>query len=208
MLYYLSFGLVMGMTAGLSPGPLLTLVITETLQHGIKAGVKIALAPILSDAPIVIVMLLFVGQLSDINAIVGTLSLVGGCYVLYIAYHSAGTKGPASQNSTRTSSSISKGVLANLLSPHPYVFWLTVGAPVVVKSVDISNIAPLVFIIGFYFPLVGSKVLLANLVGKYSSLLSGESYKNIMRCLALLLGMFGFILLFDGLELLGVYGGF
>jgi len=40
MAYYLSFGLVMGMTAGLSSGTLLILVISETLQHGIKAGVK------------------------------------------------------------------------------------------------------------------------------------------------------------------------
>lgn len=196
----------MGMTAGLSPGPLLTLVITETLQHGIKAGVKIALAPILSDAPIVIVMIIFVGQLSDISTITGTLSLVGGCYILYMAYDSGKSKEPSSQGSAKAS--ISKGVLANLLSPHPYVFWLTVGAPTVIKSIDVSSVAPLIFICGFYFPLVGSKVLLAKLVGQYGSLLNGESYKKIMRSLALLLGIFGVVLLVDGLKMLGVYGGF
>lgn len=33
MEYFLSFGLVMGLAAGLSPGPLLTLVIAQSLQH-------------------------------------------------------------------------------------------------------------------------------------------------------------------------------
>ena len=73
MEYFLSFGLVMGLASGLSPGPLLTLVITESLQHGVKAGIKVALAPIISDAPIIIVMLLVVDQLSGFNAMCFTL---------------------------------------------------------------------------------------------------------------------------------------
>jgi threonine/homoserine/homoserine lactone efflux protein len=36
---------VFGLSAGLSPGPLLTLVIAETLKRGIAAGIRIAVAP-------------------------------------------------------------------------------------------------------------------------------------------------------------------
>jgi len=45
---------VLGVSAGFAPGPLLTLVISETLQHDIKSGVKVALAPIITDLPIII----------------------------------------------------------------------------------------------------------------------------------------------------------
>ena len=34
-------GLVVGLSAGASPGPLLSLVISETLNHGTRAGTKV-----------------------------------------------------------------------------------------------------------------------------------------------------------------------
>lgn len=202
--YYLSFGLVMGLTAGLAPGPLLTLVISETLQYGMGAGVKVALAPIITDAPIVIVILWAVNRASNFDGIVGVLSLAGSGYVLYMAYDSARSKEATAHDTGAETKSLAKGVLANVLSPHPYLFWLAVGAPTLIKSASVHSIAPALFIAGFYLPLVGSKVLLAVLVGKYRGVLSGKSYRNTMRALALLLGVFAVLLFVDGLKLLGL----
>ncbi|MCD6225405.1 MAG: hypothetical protein J7K32_07820 [Deltaproteobacteria bacterium] len=53
MLTFLTAGTILGLSAGLIPGPLLTLVISETLRHNIKAGIKIAVAPLLTDLPII-----------------------------------------------------------------------------------------------------------------------------------------------------------
>ena len=53
MLQILAMGTFLGLAAGFAPGPLLTLVISETLQHDIKSGVKVALAPIITDLPII-----------------------------------------------------------------------------------------------------------------------------------------------------------
>ena len=52
-------GMLLGLSAGLSPGPMLTLVVSQTLRHGIQEGVKVAFAPLLTDTPIVIACLLF-----------------------------------------------------------------------------------------------------------------------------------------------------
>lgn len=52
MIDFLTIGAALGLSAGLAPGPLLTLVISETLQHGVKSGVKVALAPVITDLPI------------------------------------------------------------------------------------------------------------------------------------------------------------
>lgn len=38
MAAYLVSGIVFGLSSGLAPGPLLTLVLTETLRHGKKGG--------------------------------------------------------------------------------------------------------------------------------------------------------------------------
>jgi len=43
-LAYLLPGLALGLSAGISPGPLLTLVMTQTLKHGKGEGVKVSLA--------------------------------------------------------------------------------------------------------------------------------------------------------------------
>jgi hypothetical protein len=53
MTHFLGIGIIFGLSAGLAPGPLLMLVISDTLRHGIKAGVKVALAPVITDLPII-----------------------------------------------------------------------------------------------------------------------------------------------------------
>ncbi len=42
---YLIQGIVLGFVAGISPGPMLDLVINQTLHHGWRAGNLVALAP-------------------------------------------------------------------------------------------------------------------------------------------------------------------
>ena len=43
-LTYITTGFILGLS-GLIPGPLLTLVISETLKHGVKEGIKVAASP-------------------------------------------------------------------------------------------------------------------------------------------------------------------
>ena len=205
MFYYLTFGLVLGLTAGLSPGPLLTLVISETLQHGISAGIKVALAPVITDTPIVIIMLVLATHLSDIVTILGIISLIGACYILFIAFESMRIKsGQENGSKSVKQKSITKGVITNALSPHPYLFWLSIGSPTIAKSMNIGIIAPVLFICGFYLSLIGAKIMLAVLVGKSRNLMSGVFYRYTMKFLALTLIIFSIILFSDGLTLLGI----
>jgi len=41
---FLSAGFLLGLSGGLAPGPLLTLVASETLRHGVRVGIGAALA--------------------------------------------------------------------------------------------------------------------------------------------------------------------
>lgn len=205
MIYYLSFGLALGLAAGFSPGPLLTLVITETLTHGFSSGVRVALAPLITDFPIIIVTLLAANQLSGMDNLLGIISLTGSCYVLYMAYESAKQKDQSSSRADAKPRSLRRGVLANALSPHPYLFWLSVGAPTVATAASTSAVAPALFIGGFYVVLIGSKVVLAMLAGKSRLLLEGPAYAYAMRFLALVLAVFSALLFVDGLTLLGLY---
>ena len=74
----LSKGTVLGLAAGFSPGPLTLLVISETLRHGLRAGMKVSLAPILTDLPIIALAALLLDRLSSHPAALGGIALLGG----------------------------------------------------------------------------------------------------------------------------------
>lgn len=204
MINFLTIGTILGLSAGFAPGPLLTLVISETLQHDIQSGVKVALAPIITDLPIIILTLFILAKLSNFHSMLGIISLIGGCFILFMGYESIRTKGIALNFQETKPRSLTKGILANALNPHPYLFWFSVGAPTMIKATRQNIIAPLAFIASFYALLVGSKILLAILVGKSKSFLVGNVYIYTMRFLGLVLCVLAFALFRDGLKLLGI----
>jgi len=204
MINFLTIGSILGLSAGFAPGPLLTLVISETLQHDIKSGVKVALAPIITDLPIIILTLFILAKLSNFHNILGIISLTGGFVILFMGYESIRTKGVELNLKETKPKSLTKGILVNALSPHPYLFWLSVGAPTITKALSQSIIAALAFICSFYALLVGSKIVLAILVGKSKSFLVGNVYIYTMRFLGLALCVLAFVLFRDGLKLLGI----
>jgi hypothetical protein len=57
MITALASGAFLGLSCGLAPGPLLALLLAQTLRHGPREGCKIALTPLVTTAPIIVVAL-------------------------------------------------------------------------------------------------------------------------------------------------------
>jgi len=204
MTEFFSIGIILGLSAGFAPGPLLTLVISETLEHDIRSGVKVALSPVFTDLPIIILTLVVLSKLSDFQNILGIISLIGGCVILFMGYESMNPVSPESEFTETKPHSLAKGILANALSPHPYLFWFSVGGPIMSRAVNLNGMAPFAFIGSFYVMLVGSKIILAMLVGRSKTFLSGTLYIYTMRFLGLVLCILALLLFRDGLKLLGI----
>jgi threonine/homoserine/homoserine lactone efflux protein len=203
MIGFLTTGAILGLSAGIAPGPLLALVISETLRHGMKAGVKVALAPIISDLPIVALTLYILAKLSAFNIILGTISFLGGFVLLYMGYEGLVTKGVNLSFKDLKPESLKKGIIVNVLNPHPYLFWISIGGPTTMKAWDQSAFAAMAFVGSFYGLLVGSKIVLAVVVGRYRSFLTGRFYIYTMRILGLILLAFALVLFRDGMNLVG-----
>ena len=203
MIAYLSAGMVFGLSAGFSPGPLLMLVISQTLRHGSREGVKVALAPLVTDLPIIVACTFVLTRIAVFQGVLGLVSLAGGAFVAYLAYQSFRTTGPGTSVQEGVPQSLGKGVLVNVLSPHPYIFWLTVGAPFILKAWGTGAMGAAAFIASFYICLVGAKVAVAALAATSRQLLEGRTYGYLMRILGLLLLVFAFLLVRDGVVLLG-----
>ncbi|MBW2437888.1 MAG: LysE family translocator [Desulfobacterales bacterium] len=203
MLEFLSAGILLGLAAGFAPGPLLVLVISETLRHGIKAGLKVSIAPLITDVPIILVSLLILDKLAQFKSILGCISIIGGLFILYLGYESLKTKGVELNLSSVKTSSFKKGVITNALNPHPYVFYMTVGAPIIYRSISQHFLFTVSFVGSFLLLLVGSKVILAMVVERSRTFLKGRLYIWVMRILGVLLIIFSIVLFRDGLELFG-----
>jgi len=204
MINYLTFGIVLGLSAGLAPGPLMTLVISETLQHNIKSGLKVAIAPIITDFPIIFLTLLILGKLSHFHQVLGGVSIVGGMLVFLMGIDNLKTRGIEINFQAVKAKSLSKGILVNLLNPAPYLFWISVGAPAITKAAAISYPTAISFLLSFYVLLVGSKMSVGILVGKSKSFLTGNIYIYTMKILGISLLVMALFLIYDGLKLLNI----
>ena len=86
----LLLGAALGLGAGLSPGPLTTLVIATTLRDGLRGGLQIALAPLLTDVPIIALCIAMLWLLADVAMLSRVIGGLGGCYLLWLAWHRRG----------------------------------------------------------------------------------------------------------------------
>jgi len=202
-LSFLLTGILFGLVAGISPGPLLTLVISETLRHNRKEGILVAIAPLLTDLPIVLVSVLILAKLSNSNLILGTISLSGALFIGYLAYESISVKGIELNLQKINPQSFRKGVIANFLNPHPYLFWIAVGAPMVLKAYKVNTLSACLFILGFYLLLVGSKIIVALVVDKSRDFMKSNIYIYSIRLLGFILLIFAIVFIRDGLKLFG-----
>jgi threonine/homoserine/homoserine lactone efflux protein len=200
----ISTGALLGLAAGLTPGPLTLLVISSTLRYSAREGCKAALAPLFTDVPIIIMGLYLVGQAARFDVLLAMISLAGAVFVFHLAVDNLRFKGLEIAETASQVRSIRKGVLVNFLSPHPYLFWLTVGVPQILKFSSESWTGGAAFGVSFLFCLVGTKIPMAILSGKARSFISGRPYVYIMRVLGALLLGFAILLLKDGLSLLGI----
>jgi len=133
----------------------------------------------------------------------GMISLVGGTMVLLMGIQGMKTQGVKLDIGKTRTRSLAKGILVNILSPHPYLFWLGIGAPTMAKAQEQNIFAVIAFVASFYFLLIGSKVILAILVGKSKKILTGRVYIYCMKFLGLALCVLAVFLFKDGLHLLG-----
>ncbi len=199
---FLFLGIILGFTAGISPGPLMAMTISETLQHGSRAGVKVAISPLLTDILIVSCILLFLLRFESHDLVIALISFSGAFYLMYLGASSLKTSYIDIDITKERENSFKRGILANFLSPHPYLFWITIGGPILFQALDVDIWSTVLFVAGFYSLLVGSKIMIAIVVGRSRSFLKSNHYLNTIRALGLIYLAFAFFFIKQGVELL------
>ena len=182
-MHYLILGFTLGLSAGITPGPLLTLVIAASLRRGLSGGLRVALVPFITDTPIVVLSLFLLHQLPPwaLTAV----AVAGGLLVIYLGVNTLraarrvqfldqmGELGAGGGE-------LWQGALVNVLNPHPYLFWATVGGPTLLAGWQQSAMNAVLFLLSFYALLVGSQAVVAWLVARQRRALTPAGYRRVL----------------------------
>lgn len=154
----------LGLFAGVSPGPLMALVLTASLERGFRAGALAAIAPLLTDAPVILLSFAVLGRVPE-NFLAGV-TVAGGVFVAWIGVQTiVEARGPLAPGRVPPATSdrryVWRGAMVNLLSPHPWIFWFTVGTPLMIERWAVARWESVAFLAIFLCLLVGCKVVIA-----------------------------------------------
>ncbi len=153
---YLILGITYAFAAAVQPGPFQTYLISQTLTNGWHRTVPAAFAPLLSDGPIIALVLLVLSRMPA--WLVQVLQGAGGVFILYLAFGAFKTwrdfdvtKAVEVRSSRQT---VLKAIMVNLLNPAPYIGWSLVMGPLLIKGWRESPANGIALLAGFYTTLI------------------------------------------------------
>jgi threonine/homoserine/homoserine lactone efflux protein len=156
MWLYILQGIGYGFAAAAQPGPFQTYIIAQSLSKGWRKAIPSALAPLVSDPPIITLCLLVLSQVPIWFQ--RFLYIAGGLFILYLAY---GTYKAwrnfdlsLSVSESETRQSVWRAAMMNALSPGPYIFWSLVTGPILIRGWRETPIYGIGFLGGFYLVLI------------------------------------------------------
>jgi threonine/homoserine/homoserine lactone efflux protein len=167
MLTYLVLGMTYAFAAAVQPGPLQAYAIAQTLRHGWRRALPAAFSPLLSDGPIIVLVLLALSRLPA--WLVPAVRLAGGVLLLFFAFlaargwwrFDAARPAPA----TVRPRSLLGAALVNLASPGPYLGWSLVMGPLLLKGWREAPANGVALLAGFYGVMVTAMVVIILLAG-------------------------------------------
>ena len=187
-----------GLGAATIPGPLIAYLVNTAATSGWRRAMLVVLAPLLTDAPIIVLMTFVLGQLPA--EALKLIQLGGGCLLLVIArgallqVRAGRVMRPAADSEAAAASSwqhvLLTGIGMNLLSPGPWLFWATVNGPLLLKSLDYSPGHTLAFLLAFYGVFLGGLCCWVLLIHQ-ARRLPDNIFRHIMLATVLLLTWFG-----------------
>jgi threonine/homoserine/homoserine lactone efflux protein len=157
---YLASGIAYGFAAAVTPGPLSMYLISQAARHGWRRTLPAAFAPLISDGPIAILVLMVLSQVPPI--LVRYLRLIGGIFLLYLAFEAwrswrkldSESDIPAESGSNR----LLKAAIINWLNPNPYLGWSIFLGPAVISGWRLFPSSGIALLLGFYATMVVSTI--------------------------------------------------
>jgi threonine/homoserine/homoserine lactone efflux protein len=201
VLNYLICGISYAFAAAVQPGPLQTYIVSQTLKKGCRSTLPAAFAPIISDIPILLLILFLLNTIPSNFVIL--LRIGGGLFLLYLGFKAFRTWQEYDAENTISKDlgkqTLFSAVLVNLLNPAPYLAWSLILGPLFLEGWIIAPINGLSLIIGFYLTMI---VTLAGIIVLFSFArkFGAKVSKVLLGLSSIVLFAFGIYQLWEGIN--------
>ena len=200
-------GATLGIVEGIKPGPLLTMVIRETLSGGLRAGLWTAAAPIFTDGPLVIFSLFAAAWIATNPSTLLAITLAGAIFLAQMGYECFGLEPPnMDEDAPPPTGSFLRGIITNLLNPNVYVFWFLIGGPLMASAADEEILAPIAYAITFLVTIMLTKAAIAYAIHRASGNISATVYRRLLAICGIVMIGFSLYYAMQAYELLKEIG--
>jgi len=191
---YLAFGCSFAFAAAVQPGPLQAFLFSRVAEKGVRATLPASLAPLVSDGPIALVVLLLLKSLpAGMSRI---LQGAGGVLLLYFAYAAfrewRNWAGARSETGGTAPHTLWQAVAINFLNPNPYLGWSLILGPKALAAWRLSPFYAAALVGGFYATMVLMLALTILLFGT-ARILGERARRTLLLLSAATLAVLGLI---------------
>lgn len=193
-LNYLLQGIALGAAAGLLPGPVMMFSLAQVIKSSVWSGFKVQLGATFMDIVRILITFFLFSLLPQNETLIGVISFVGGLFLLYMAYGNFTYKPQLQLEKQVVTNPLAQGMLGNILNSSAYIFWLTVGGPIIIQaSRNGANFGGISFALGFLISITAIGGIIALLAGRIKVYLASKYYTYVIRGLGLVIVFFALL---------------
>jgi threonine/homoserine/homoserine lactone efflux protein len=135
LLQYVILGGGFAFAAAAQPGPFQTFLLSKVVQHGWRKTLPAALAPLITDGPIALLILLVLHSVP--SGLTRALQFAGGIVLIVLAvltYRSWRWPPDETEHEGSAPHTLLQAATVNFLNPGPYLGWSLVLGPAVLRE--------------------------------------------------------------------------
>lgn len=202
---------LVGLSGAVSPGPLLAFNIQETMRRGFMAGPYVATGHAILELLVVAALALGLTQLLDSDPVIGAIGVLGGIFLLWMGWRmlrdpargAPDLFGPQYDTSQQSvAGPIVGGILVSLSNPFWTVWWITVGAAFITRSLEQGLWGIGAFYLGHILSDYSWYSLVSIVLASGRRLMTERIYRGIMLTSGAFLALMGVYFAITGANLL------
>jgi len=191
---------LLGLVAGLMPGAYTTVVASAALEHGFRAGARLAWVPLVTDVPPMLLTALVLHRVDD--QLLTVLGVGGGALVVVLGARlvQRQSRTAAVDREAATRRTFWTIAASGLLSPAPWIFWLAAAGPLLLRAWYRSPLQGLVFATTLFTMLVGTALAVAWLAARGRRAMAPATRRRTLRVVGVALAVMGAVMVWQSLS--------
>lgn len=195
---------VVALSGALMPGPLLTMTISESSRRGLAAGPLMILGHGILELAVVIALLSGFAPLLLRDDVFVIVSLVGGAFLLWIAFSMLRSVPQLSlvvtDDSVKHRNLVTAGIFLSAFNPYFILWWASIGLGYIIYAAELGGLGVACFFLGHILADLSWYTFISFGVVKGKGFMSDRGYRGLISGCAMLLVVFSGYFFYSGIN--------